>query len=111
MAVAKEIKKKRKTSTPSQTSDGRVAPTGKRVTAKGTQSNQNAVRLEDNDFGKPSSRLVPIFMFGFFGIGVLIILLSYLPGDILPGSGNNNYYVLGGLLCICLGFVAATRYR
>lgn len=50
-------------------------------------------------------------MFGFFGIGVLIILLNYLPGSpLLPGD-TSNWYLLGGLGCICAGFIAATQYR
>jgi len=60
---------------------------------------------------KHSSRWVPIFMFGFFIIGVAMILLNYLPGaPLLPGD-TSNWYLLGGLGAILLGFVAATRYR
>jgi hypothetical protein len=59
---------------------------------------------------KSSSKWVPIFMFGFFGLGVVMMLLNYLPGNLLPG-GSNNWYLLGGLGLILLGFGAATRYR
>jgi len=60
---------------------------------------------------KQSSKWVPIFMFGFFGLGVAIILLNYLPGaPILPGD-TSNWKLLIGLGLICMGFIAATRYK
>ena len=60
---------------------------------------------------KRGSKLVPIFMFGFFGIGVAVIILNYLPNaPVLPGD-SDPWYLLGGLGLICLGFIAATRYQ
>jgi hypothetical protein len=51
-------------------------------------------------------------MFGFFGIGVAIIILNYLPGTpLLPTSQSDNWYLLGGLGLICVGFVFATRLK
>lgn len=61
---------------------------------------------------KASSKIVPILMFGFFAIGVLVIILNYLPGTpLLPTDDSDPYYLLGGLGLICLGFIAATRYK
>jgi hypothetical protein len=69
---------------------------------------------------KRSSRVAPILMFLFFGLGVMIILLNYLPGAPLVGmiggwvglpTDTDNSYLLIGLLCICIGFGAATRYQ
>jgi len=51
---------------------------------------------------------VPILMLAFFVIGVLGIVLNYL--GLLPG-GAHNYYLLGGLGAIVLGFITATQYR
>jgi hypothetical protein len=47
-------------------------------------------------------------MLTLFAIGVLGILLNYL--GVLPG-GAHNYYLLGGLGFIILGFITATQYR
>lgn len=69
---------------------------------------------------KRSSRIVPILMFTFFGLGVLIILLGYLPNS--PGvsflaklagfdPSADYVYVVTGLILISLGFVVATRYK
>jgi hypothetical protein len=55
-----------------------------------------------------SPRWVPILMLALFGVGILGIVLNYL--GVLPG-GAHNYYLLGGLGAIVLGFVAATQYR
>jgi hypothetical protein len=69
---------------------------------------------------KRSSRLAPILMFTFFGLGVLVILLNYLPGAPLVGmvggwvglpTDTDNSYLLIGLLFICIGFGAATKYQ
>ena len=47
-------------------------------------------------------------MLGFFGVGVIVILLNYL--SLLPSSPS-NWYLLGGLGAIILGFITATRYH
>jgi|SRR5579875_1023849 len=51
---------------------------------------------------------VPALILFFFGIGVLGIVLDYL--GLLPASPN-NWYLLGGLVAIVLGFGSATRYH
>jgi uncharacterized membrane protein len=50
---------------------------------------------------------VPILMFAALGLGMLVILANYV--DLLPGDGPNNYYLLGGLALITIGFITATR--
>jgi hypothetical protein len=57
---------------------------------------------------RESPRWVPVLMLTLFAIGVLGILLNYL--GVLPG-GAHNYYLLGGLAFIILGFITATQYR
>ena len=52
--------------------------------------------------------LVPTFMLAFFGIGVLMIVLNYI--GLLPGAAS-NWYLLGGLGLIVVGFVISTQYR
>jgi len=97
--VADEIKKKRKRIKTSLTGRATPKPTPSRYTPPIPESY------------KHSSRWVPILMFGFFGLGVAVIILNYLPGSpFLPG-GTDNKYLFGGLILICLGFVAATRYQ
>lgn len=58
---------------------------------------------------KVSPLWVPILMFGALAIGMLIILANYV--DLLPGDGPNNWYLLGGLGFIAVGFIASTKYR
>ncbi len=47
-------------------------------------------------------------MFGFMGLGILMIVANYL--QILPGSVT-NWYVFGGLGLILAGIITATQYR
>ncbi len=59
----------------------------------------------------PSPLWVPISMFTFFALGVITIILNYLPGaPLLPGETQNRY-LLVGLGFILLGFISASRYR
>lgn len=51
---------------------------------------------------------VPALVLGFFGVGVIGIILDYL--GVLPSSPS-NWYLLGGLGAIVLGFAAATQYH
>lgn len=59
-------------------------------------------------------------MFLFFGLGVAVIILGYIPGSPIVSklaelagfeSGANYVYVVTGLVLISLGFVVATRYK
>ncbi len=57
---------------------------------------------------KESPLWVPIMMFAFLALGVLLIVVNYTP--VMPG-GSSNWYLLGGLGLITLGFITATKYR
>jgi len=49
-----------------------------------------------------------VLMFVFWGLGMLVIFLSYL--SVLPG-GSSNWYLLVGLGLILAGIITATQYR
>jgi hypothetical protein len=51
---------------------------------------------------------VPAMMLGFFGAGVIIILLNYL--SLLGGSASNVYLFIG-LGLIVAGFITSTRWH
>ena len=100
---------------------GRVTPKGTRPGASTTKplgprgSGRTGADLSTGRYTAPvnneyaaSSWWVPAIMLTLFGIGVLGILFNYL--GVLPSSPS-NWYLLGGLGFIVLGFVAATRYR
>ncbi|MGH3849584.1 MAG: hypothetical protein ACRDRT_07770 [Pseudonocardiaceae bacterium] len=92
-------------------STGRVAPKGSgRVTPKAsgrvTPKTTGRYTPPAVDFRKPSPVWIPILMFTFLGLGVLIILANYV--DLLPGDGPSNAYLLGGLVSITAGFITAT---
>ena len=54
---------------------------------------------------------VPILMFSLLAAGAAMIVLNYL-GLLPTASGDaSNWWLLGGLGLISLGFVTATQYR
>ncbi|MGH9103050.1 MAG: cell division protein CrgA [Acidimicrobiales bacterium] len=55
-----------------------------------------------------SPRWVPVLLLSFFVLGLILIVVNYL--GVLPG-GASNWYLLGGLVLICAGFVTATQYH
>jgi hypothetical protein len=57
---------------------------------------------------KVSPWWVPVLMFGFLGLGVVVIVLNYV--GLLPGATSNGY-LLGGLGLITVGFIIATNYH
>ena len=57
---------------------------------------------------KVSPWWVPALMFGFLGVGVLVIVLNYV--GLLPGDTKNSYLLIG-LGLITAGFVTATNYH
>lgn len=106
--VADEKKRRKRT----KGTSGRVTPSGTSSSTRYTAP--VPVKL------KRASRLAPILMFTFFGLGVAIILLNYLPGAPLVGTvggwmglptDTDNTYLLIGLASICIGFGAATKYQ
>ena len=96
---------------------------GGRVTAKGGA--QIAPRPEASTRYTPpvpkelkvSARWVPVLMFTFLGVGLVLILLNYLglmPSlwwDNPPDSNTSNWWLLIGLGSILGGIVTATQYR
>lgn len=60
---------------------------------------------------KRSPTWVPVLMLTFLIVGMLLIILNYLPGAaFLPGD-SNNWYLLTGLGLITAGFITATKYH
>ncbi len=60
---------------------------------------------------RESPKWVPILMFAFLGLGSLLIIVNYTPlMDKAPG-GPSNWYLLGGLGLVTLGFITATRWE
>ena len=103
--------------TPKRPSKRRVE--GGRVTPKGGPTKR---RLEDNN-PDASSRYtppvpisyresppwVPIIMFTFFGLGMVVIFLHYV-NLFLPGA-SSNWWLFAGLGSILAGIITATQYR
>jgi hypothetical protein len=60
---------------------------------------------------KRSPTWVPVLMLTFLILGMLLIIMNYLPGaGVLPGD-SNNWYLLLGLGLITAGFITATKYH
>jgi hypothetical protein len=47
-------------------------------------------------------------MFGFLGLGALLIIVNYTP--LMPG-GSSNWFLLAGLGLVTAGFITATRWE
>lgn len=77
---------------------------GGRVTPKGGQVLPGQPPLVAND----SPTWVPVLMFGFLGLGVLIIFFNYVGW--VPG-GTSNSVLLLGLGSILAGIITATQYH
>lgn len=59
---------------------------------------------------RESPRWVPILMFAFLGLGSLLIIVNYTPLMDKVG-GSSNWYLLGGLGLVTLGFITATKWE
>lgn len=57
----------------------------------------------------PSPRWVPVLMFTFLALGVIVIVFNYI--DILLPGATSNGYLLAGLGLILAGIITATQYR
>ncbi len=86
---------------------GRVTPKGGPTAAPRPDASSRYTPPVPREF-KVSPWWVPVLMFAFLGIGLVIIFLNYL--GVLPG-GTKNSYLLGGLGCILVGIMTATQYR
>jgi hypothetical protein len=88
-----------------------------RVTPKGGPARRAAPAASSGRYTAPIPRefrsspwWVPVLILVFFGLGILCILLNYLPMHVLPGQPT-NWYLFAGLGLIVAGFVSATRYH
>lgn len=82
---------------------------GSRTTPKGgTSTSSGRYTPPIPREAKVSPTWVPVLMFTTLGLGMIIIVINYL--GVLPG-GADNWYLLGGLALITVGFVTATRFH
>lgn len=92
---------------------------GGRVTPKGGPTKR---RLEDENPDassrytppvplsyKESPQWVPILMFTFFGLGMVVIFLHYV--DLFLPGASSNWWLFAGLGSILAGIITATQYR
>ena len=86
---------------------GRVTPKGGASSAPRPESSSRYTPPVPKEL-KVSPWWVPALMFGFLGIGLIVIFLNYL--GVLPG-GTKNSYLLVGLVAILGGIMTATQYR
>jgi cell division septal protein FtsQ len=56
---------------------------------------------------RESGKWVPVLMFTFLILGVVLIIVNYTPA----WPYQSNWYLLGGLGLITLGFITATKWR
>ena len=104
---------------PRKTKDapGRVTPKGgAQATKRSGSSSAQSRETPSGRYTAPipaqyrsSPRWVPIMILALFGLGLLSIVLNYLPG-VLPGH-TSNAYLFAGLGLIVAGFIASTRYH
>jgi hypothetical protein len=87
---------------------GRTTAKGTRADGKGPVASTRYTPPAPTKYDMPSPIWVPIVMFSFFGIGLLMIFLNYT--NVLPGAPT-QWYLLGGLLSILAGIITATQLR
>jgi hypothetical protein len=98
-------------------STGRVTPSGRVTTAK---KDRERAKDEDREIApsarytppipkefRESGKWVPVLMFTFLILGVVLIIVNYTPA----WPYQSNWYLLGGLGLITLGFITATKWR
>jgi hypothetical protein len=93
---------------------GRVTPKKDAIVGKDTLDDQREV--EPNARYTPpvprewreSPKWVPFLMFFFLAAGAILIIVNYTP--LMPG-GSSNWYLLGGLGLVTLGFITATKWE
>lgn len=103
---------------PRKTKDapGRVTPKGGARTNRSGSSASSTRESSSGRYTAPipaqyrsSPKWVPVLILTLFGLGLLSIVLNYLPG-VLPGR-TSNAYLFAGLGLIVAGFIASTRYH
>jgi hypothetical protein len=110
--VADERKRRKRTKAPAKTTGkastkpGKAGKTG-RVTEKASARYTPPI---PPSYQQPS-KFITILTFALFGIGVIIILLNYLPGaPLIPGDTTNRNLLIE-LGFVVLGFGTSTRLR
>jgi Cell division protein CrgA len=95
---------------PGYASSGRYTPRGSLTPSSAASRNAaSGVSGGIDLFEQESPAWVAWLMFGFFGIGLAIIVLNYTQ-LLLPGAAD-NWYLLGGLGAIIAGFITATKLK
>ena len=90
-------------------SDAKVAArSGDPKKKAAAQSEQSRYTAPIPNSYKISPWWIPALMFGFLGVGMLIIILNYANW---PFGDPSNWRLLGGLACILAGILVATRYQ
>ncbi len=59
---------------------------------------------------RESPKWIPVLMFAFLGLGALLIVVNYTPLMDKVG-GSSNWYLLGGLGLVTVGFITATKWE
>jgi hypothetical protein len=99
----------RRRTTPTSSTGGRTTPKG--TTAGRPAPSTGRYTPPTPKLEKPSPLWVPVLMFALLIAGATMIVLNYL-GVLPTASGEaSNWWLLGGLGLISLGFVTATQYR
>ncbi len=95
---------------------GRVTPKASDVESAPAEKNDDdssvkprKVSREPVKVAGPSPIIVPILMFGLWGLGAAILLANYIVRDF--AGMPSNWYLLVGLVLVLLGFIPATRFR
>ncbi len=86
---------------------GRVTPKGGASSAPRPDPSSRYTPPVPKEY-KVSPWYIPVLMFGFLAIGLIVIFLTYLGG--LPGETKNSY-LLVGRGCLRAGIMTATQYR
>ncbi len=55
---------------------------------------------------RPSPRWVPVVGLALIGLGLLVLLVNY-----LPGLFETNWLLLAGLVIMTVGFIVLTTWR
>lgn len=87
---------------------GTATPSKRRVDASGPDASSRYTPPVPHQY-KESPQWVPILMFTFFGLGMLVIFFHYV--DLLLPAASSNWWLVGGLTSILAGIVTATQYR
>ncbi len=95
---------------------GRVTPkAGDASIASANESDRNSsgtstkVSREPVRVQGPSPTIIPVLMFGLWGLGALVLLANYIVRDF--AGMPSNWYLLVGLVLVLLGFIPATQFR